>query len=229
MPAAAWATRRRTSGVAGAIMTHLIPASLIGPLEPRKRLSAILGGLAADLKAPRIHVAEVLIAVEDRAFGALLLFFALPNLLPTPPGAGILGLPLVLLSLQLAMGRSPWLPRPIHRRSLDRHNFVKLTSRMVAFLERSERWLRPRISILFHPAVERLVGMLCLILSILLFLPIPFGNMLPALAICLIALGLLERDGLWLIGGAALGCASMFILSSGLFFLVTAMGHFAGT
>lgn len=229
MRAAARTNRRLPSGSVGAVMTHRAPPSLIGPLEPRKRLSAILGGLAADLKAPRIHVAEVLHAVEDRAFGALLLLFALPNLLPTPPGAGILGLPLVLLSLQLSMGRSPWLPRPIHRRSLDRHNFVKLTSRMVAFLERSERWLRPRISVLFKPAVERLVGLICLVLSILLFLPIPFGNMLPALAISLIALGLLERDGLWLIGGAALGCASMVILSSGLFLLVTAMGRLAGT
>ena len=45
-----------------------------------------------------------------------------------------------------------------------------------------------------------------------LFLPIPLGNMLPAFAISLIALGILERDGLWIIVGAVLGVLSLLIV-----------------
>ena len=45
------------------------------------------------------------------------------------------------------------------------------------------------------------MGAVCLLLSLILVLPIPFGNMLPSLAICIIALGMLERDGAWILGG----------------------------
>lgn len=192
---------------------------------PRPRLSTIMNDLAQGMHAPRIGLGEVLEAIEDRAFGALLLVFAVPNLLPTPPGAGILGLPLLLLSLQLATGRMPWLPRAIRDRSLERQRFVDLARRAVPILERGERLLRPRLSALFHPLAERGLGWFCLLLSVVLFLPIPFGNMLPALAITVIALGLLERDGLWIIVGAAMGCAALTLLTGVLILAASALGR----
>lgn len=43
------------------------------------------------------------------------------------------------------------------------------------------------------------------ILAIILFLPVPFGNTLPALAIAVLALAVLERDGVAAIVGALIG------------------------
>lgn len=66
------------------------------PKPERKRLSAILDEIAADESRARIAVADLVTAMEARAYGALLLIFALPNVLPAPPGtSGILGLPLL--------------------------------------------------------------------------------------------------------------------------------------
>jgi hypothetical protein len=80
-------------------------------------------------------------------------------------------------------------------------------------LARAERLLRPRWSLLVSPAAERLLGALCLILAAVLALPIPFGNMLPAFAICLIALGILERDGVWVAAGTVVGLGSLLLVA----------------
>jgi hypothetical protein len=55
------------------------------------------------------------------------------------------------------------------------------------------------------------IGAFCLILSIVLVLPVPLGNMLPGIALCLIALGVLERDGLWIAGGVGVGLIALLI------------------
>jgi hypothetical protein len=41
----------------------------------------------------------------------------------------------------------------------------------------------------------------CLLLAVVIVLPIPFGHMVPASAICVLALGLIERDGLAIVLG----------------------------
>jgi hypothetical protein len=62
------------------------------------------------------------------------------------------------------------------------------------------------------PRGERFIGILCMVLSIVSTLPIPFGHQLPALGIMLIGLGLIERDGLAMLAGAALGAVGIVTL-----------------
>lgn len=167
-----------------------------------RRMSEILRDIAAETGPDRITVADLLTAMEGRAFGALLLLFAFPNILPSPPGlAAILGLPLIYLASQLMLGRSPWLPNFIANRSISRVSFASVIVRATPWIARAERMLATRLHILAGPVAQRLLGAVCLLLSLILVLPIPFGNMLPSLAICIIALGMLERDGAWILGG----------------------------
>ena len=72
--------------------------------------------------------------------------------------------------------------------------------------------MKQRLSLLTSPAVERLLGLVCLVLSLVLVLPIPFGNMLPAFALCVIALGLLERDGIWVLAGLTAASVALAIV-----------------
>ncbi len=181
------------------------------PMRRRRRLSEILAGLARAEGAAPISVGDLLRGMDGRAFGALLLIFAFPNILPAPPGlAGVLGLPLIYLSAQMMMARSPWLPPFIDRRALSRESFQSLINRANPFLERAERLLRARLMVLTSPLAERFLGALCLALSLVLVLPIPLGNLLPALSISVIALGVLERDGVWIIGGLLISVAAFF-------------------
>lgn len=169
---------------------------------PPPRLSEILAELAGDDSRDRISVHDMVETMRARAFGALLLIFAFPNILPTPPGtAGILGLPLIFLSAQMMLGLDPWLPGVIARRSMARSTFQALVLRITPWLLRAERLLRARMQLLAHPRAQRILGALCLVVSIALALPVPFANMAPAIALCLIGLGVLERDGLWIVLG----------------------------
>jgi hypothetical protein len=184
------------------------------PHPPRKRLSELLDEIGADESRARISVADLLILMEGRAIGALLLLFALPNVLPTPPGtSGILGLPLVYLSAQMMLGRLPWLPPFIANRSMSREDFVQTISRATPILARAERLLKPRLSVFVKDRAQNIIGAVCLVLAVILMLPIPLGNILPAAAISLIALGLLERDGAWVLGGLCLAGFALFVVA----------------
>jgi hypothetical protein len=187
-------------------------------------LSDVLQQLAEDGERERISVGDLLAALSDRALGALLFVFACPNALPALPGTSvILGAPLVLLAAQLAFKRKPWLPGFIARRSMARSDFQALIGRICPWLRRAEKMLRPRASAWALPPMEYLVGLVCLLLAIVVLLPIPLGNMLPALAISMLALGVLERDGLWIMAGLAAAAASAVLVSGVLFATLQAM------
>jgi hypothetical protein len=177
-------------------------------------LSQLLRKLADDTTRDRIAVGDLLQALGDRAIGALLFIFAFPNILPVPPGtSAVLGAPLVFLAAQLAFGMRPWLPGLISRRSMSRSDFYGMIRRVVPWLERAEKLLRPRISVLALPPFEYLIGVVCLLLAAVLVLPIPLGNMLPALSISLLALGLLERDGYAIATGLIAATVSAVVVS----------------
>jgi hypothetical protein len=186
-----------------------------GDAEPRQRFSEVLSGLASRA-SPAISIGEVLSAFGDRAFGALMLLFAAPNVLPLPPGmSAVLGAPLLFITAQLMLGcPTLWMPRFICERSISRDFFALLTAKLSPILHRAERFLRPRMSLLLRPLPERIVGAACLLLAIILFLPIPFGNIPPAFAIAAFALGILERDGLATLVGWLAAIGSLLILAA---------------
>ncbi|MBZ2207064.1 exopolysaccharide biosynthesis protein [Massilia soli] len=183
--------------------------------SPSLALSELLRQVANDATGERIAVGDLLDALGDRAIGALLFVFAVPNILPMPPGtSAVLGAPLLFLAAQLTFGMRPWLPSIISKRSMARTDFLGMVGRIAPWLERAEKLMRPRCTVLALPPVEYAVGLVCLLLAIVLTLPVPFGNMLPALSISLFALGLLARDG-WAIGVGLVSAVASAVVVSG--------------
>ena len=190
-------------------------------------MSAMLTALSADTLRERISVGDLLVALGDRATAALLFIFAFPNVLPTLPGTStVLGAPLIFLAAQLALGRAPWLPAFVAKRSMSRADFSSLVTRVVPWLLRAESLLRPRLGALARPPIEHLIGLLALLLAVVLVLPIPLGNVLPALAISLLALGVLERDGVWVLAGLAVAVAAASVVSGVVFAMIKAGVYF---
>jgi hypothetical protein len=202
-------------------------------VKSKEALSHVLLSLAGDTGRERILMRDILHAMQDRALVALIVLLALPNVVPVPPGtSAVLGMPLLFLTLQLALGRKPWLPESIAMRSVSRRDFGVMLNRVSPWLDRAEQLLRPRLQVMTGTTSARWVGGLCLVLSTILVLPIPFGNMLPALAIGMLALGILERDGLWVLGGLATSIVAMAVAAGVLFGLAKAavgvLGHLSG-
>jgi hypothetical protein len=186
------------------------------------KLSDILHSVATGQTRERVSVADLFEVMRDRAFGALMLIFAAPNVLPLPPGSStILGAPLIFLAAQLALSRPrPWLPKLIAKRSMSRKDFAAIVSKGAPWLVRAEKLLTPRLSFLTRPPFEQAIGAICLLLAVILFLPIPFGNNLPALAICLFSLAILERDGLAALAGTLVAIVSVAVVWGVLYALV---------
>jgi hypothetical protein len=180
-------------------------------------LSAILIDIA-EHHEPRISVAELTHKFGGRAIGALLFVFGLACLLPLPPGATtIFGTPLLLLAPQLVIGASvPWLPERLKRRTISTAHLKSGLPRMIPWLQKVEAVSRPRLVLLFNPVGERLIGLVCTLLAMVLVLPIPGGNFLPAIAVAALAFALIQRDGLIALLGyvVAITSASVLVLAA---------------
>ncbi len=177
----------------------------------------------------RVCLRDLFHNMSDRAFGPTLLICALPQALPLPLVgiSAILGIPLMLVSAQLLLGFSkPWLPGWIAKRSIKRTDFEKIISKVLPYLEKVERLIRPRWKFFTTPQVERLLSLLLLVLAVVIALPIPFGNMLPAIAIVVISLGMIEKDGVAVVVGVVGACIILALIAGAVFgFISLAVGN----
>lgn len=197
-----------------------VPAIATGTHRHPEKLSDLLERLAREA-GDRVSMREIANALDDRSFGAFLLVFALPNLIPLPPGATmVLGLPMVFVAWQMVIGlQKVWLPRPLANYTVDRSTFQRMVSRVSPWLRSAETWVRPRNWPLDGPIRERLFGIFALLLAVTCVLPIPFGNWLPALAVAILGVAHTERDGNCLVLGVVTGLVS--ILVAGLVVIAT--------
>ena len=193
------------------------------PVVARPVFSQELRNLAEKFSGRPVRLSEILEATQGRGFDLLLVFIALPFLTPIPlPGFSVpFGLVAFFIGARLAAGRKPWLPQQLLTRELPPQllgKVLKAASRVVRVLE---VLLRPRW-LLFHESLvfRRLAGLFIMLCGLMLVLPLPlpFSNSLPAFTVLLLAAGGLERDGLFFLAGSFL-----FVVSAA-YFVFLAMG-----
>ena len=176
-----------------------------------KKTSAILKSLS-DEKKGQITIGDVIAETGSRAHGFGLLLFALPEALPLPlPSLStILAIPLILLSAHLIVfGEGPGIPERARRQTIRASVLRTVAKYATPAFERLERISHPRLEV---PArQERFLAGACLLLSVILLLPIPLGNFLPALCLVAIAFGMLQRDGV-IVGFGLVGLAAVLAL-----------------
>lgn len=176
-------------------------------------LSEVVCELACS-EAQTVSLGEVVDALGASALAGLILVFGLACALPLPPGATtVFGLPLVLLSPQLMFDQArPWLPRRLRERRMSMADLRGAFQRMAPWLTRMEAVSRPRLGFVVGVYGRRLIGLICTVFALVLILPIPLGNMLPAAAVSVFSLALIQRDGAIAIAGYAVAAASVGVL-----------------
>jgi hypothetical protein len=200
---------------------ELSPATpRVNPPPAGSRLSAELERLIGAFSERAVCLREVLEVTHGRGFNLLLLLLAFPFCTPIPlPGVSTpFGLVIAFIGLRLALGQEPWLPA----RLLDKQLPPRFFPRFLAATRRLVRWLeyflKPRfIQVMRGRLVRRSMGLIifCSGLLLLLPLPIPFSNSLPAMTIVLLAAAMLEDDG-----GVAVAGGAFFILTLAFFALI---------
>lgn len=160
-----------------------------------------------------MSLGELAETLGDRSFGWSMVIFALVNLIPMPIGSNMItSIPLIIITGQMAWGLPRvQLPDFLMRRRVSRKGFQKLVLRLGPLIRPVERILKPRHQYLFEPHLERGLAVLLFVVSVALFMPIPLSGYLPALALFITGVGLVERDGLVMLAGLVLGCVSILV------------------
>jgi hypothetical protein len=180
-----------------------------------RRLSQLFSELSKEANGP-VSIATIRDALGDRSFAALLVFFAIINLIPLPPGASaFLGLPLLIVSAQMVYGsKRVWLPRVLVDRTISADTFRAVMGRVIPRLIWIEQLIRPRYWPFWRRRGDRVIGIIALIMAISVTLPIPLGNWLPAFSTALLGLALSERDGILFALGSVASVAAMAVVAS---------------
>lgn len=185
--------------------------------KPKGLTDALLSLTEGEGLSENVTLGELVSRLGDQARGVLMVLFAVPNCLPSVPGtSAITGLPLVFLTLQMAMNFTPWLPGFISRRTIPRARLKDILIRATPWLRRVEKLIHPRLTVLTSDTAERLIGIVGVLLALTIMMPIPLGNMLPALALIGFSLGFIGRDGAWILVGIFLsGMAAFLVFAAG--------------
>lgn len=178
---------------------------------PRASLTDELHGLLAHAAGRPVAVAVALRHLRERGPAAVMVLLTLPCVVPVlAAGLAIpVGFGVALYGLRLVLRQPPWVPGVLANRTLS---FATL-ERLIGFADRwcrpVERLLRPRMAFMHRPAVDVIVGLALAFLGVFLALPlfVPGSNELPAAVIVLLLLGLIERDGVFVVVGLALTLA----------------------
>jgi len=175
--------------------------------DPERGFIALVGRLAASSGPEGLTIREVRDHMDERAFGLLILILTIPCLVPALYGVPqVLGIPILLLAGQIVIGRKePWLPEGVLRRRVPK----AWLDRMADFASKRMGWFerlsRPRLRWLATGAGERLAAIFMILATITIVLPMT--NTVPSVALALLSVGLIQRDGVFVALGSAVAAA----------------------
>lgn len=164
----------------------------------RRSLSEEFERLLVQSNGSGVSLSEAMHALKSRGMAVVMLIVSIPFLIPVPTTFGLsapAGLGVMFLGLSIMIGREPGLPEWMGRRRLT-HGTLE---RVVWFTRKYERMVKPRLSFMTWPGIDRLLGLSVIFAGFTLGLPGP--NFIPALAVVCLLIGLIERDGLFVLLG----------------------------
>lgn len=192
-----------------------------------KSTSDVLEGVVRNNRSDRISLSEIKTALHERGFAILMVFFALPVCIPAV--AAIPAIPLIIFSIQMMRGMdSPWMPAWVGKKTISRQTLAFMVEKASPYLRKAERILTPRFLFAASAEGEKLIGLFSLVFAISILLPIPLGNIVPAIGILLMSLGLLSKDGLVIIIGMVVGCIGVAMAASVVLFGSAAISWISG-
>jgi hypothetical protein len=167
---------------------------------------------AAGMNDERVSMRAMAQALGPEAQGALLLLISVPCLLPVPGVGSVMGLGMVALAVSMWRGHAiTGLPPRVAQVDIPRLWAQRVLSVLASAYALAGRYAKARWSHLvghqWRPLTAAVIGLMALIV----LMPIPFGNVLPALALICLGLGLAFQDGLAvMLGFAVSGLALLF-------------------
>ncbi|WP_299175706.1 exopolysaccharide biosynthesis protein [uncultured Brevundimonas sp.] len=179
-----------------------------------QNITRLLRRLSDDGGEAGLTLDEIRDRLDERAYGLLILLLSIPCLVPGLYGVPqVVGIAIILLAAQMLVGREePWLPRWL----LNLRAKGSWLKAMADFAETKLGWIdrlsRPRLRRFADGPGEKLAAVFMILATLTIVLPLT--NTIPSVALALLAVGLIQRDGLFVIGGVAVTTAWVAILGA---------------
>jgi hypothetical protein len=179
-------------------------------MNAARRLHARLSRVASTLGEESVSLDELARLHGPALQGSLLVLVAAPCALPIPGVGNVLGVTLILMALAIWHGRDfSELPTRVAALRLSAHWARRVLQMLALFHALAGRWSRRRLCRLTELRTRSWLAWKIGLMGAVIFLPIPFGNVLPALAVSVLGLGVAHRDGAAVLLSAVLALASV--------------------
>lgn len=193
--------------------------------RPQRTFLQSLEAMANEAPEDGFSLHAILDRLEERAFGAMLFILALPCAIPFLYGVPqVVSLPMLALTLQMLAGRNePWLPEKFGTRKIDKAGLTRMSGFGRKWFGWLERISHPRLTFLTGKSMERLVALFLTAFAASIMVPLPLTNSTPAIAVAVVAFGLMARDGILVILGSILGSVWIGILLTGSTWIISSV------
>jgi hypothetical protein len=178
------------------------------PPPPVRRLSDDFRDVLRSAAGRDITLGELEHRLQGRGFALFILLLSIPFCFPMAiPGLSIgFGIVIMLLGIRIAVGRKPDLPAFILNKEIKHKTLERIVGFGLKLCKRLEKVTRPRMQFLRdHPGALKLIGVGLASGGLQLLLPIPgvfpLTNTIPAISVVLLTVGLVERDGVFVLWG----------------------------
>jgi hypothetical protein len=154
-----------------------------------------------------VSLAQILQLIGREGLLLFCIFLTLPFMVPVSiPGVStVFGAVILLIGISVVFDRTPWLPERFMRKEFPADKLRTAFEKGIGWVQRLEKISRRRWLGLTHgPIMHGINGLMVVLGAVLLMAPfglIPFSNTLPGLAILLLAIGILQRDGVCILLG----------------------------
>jgi hypothetical protein len=178
----------------------------------RMPISVLLEQLKRDVPDSRVTFGWLIEYLRARSPEVLILFLALIGVLPGVSLPVAILLVLLAITMMFSRVRRP-LPDFLASQRLPSETLIRAIERTVPLFRWGERFIRPRDALLAE-RMRPFAGFAIFVLSLTMLVPLPLTNVIPSLAIGLIAFASIEADGLLLAVSMAVAVLSLAITTA---------------
>lgn len=172
-----------------------------GNVSSGRRLLETLEDMIRNMPDGEVAVGDLLARMGHQGLLVLCIFLTLPFLVPISlPGVStVFGFAILLLGLSVLADYPLRLPGRLRKKTVSSDALRQALRRGLLWVRRLEKISHARLTALCDgPLMRRINGLVLVYAAILLMAPfglVPFSNTMPGLAILLLAVGMLQRDG----------------------------------
>lgn len=165
------------------------------------KLSLLIKSWQNKDKDQKTSIEEIINSFNKKERSLLaLFFFTLPAAIPIPypPGAlTIIGLPILFFAFQILISNDKiYLPNKIKKYKISNDKLILISKKITPKIEKIEQYIKPRYNFMNSNIINYLVGFISLICAVVVLIPMPLTNAIPAISIVIMTIGLLNKDGL---------------------------------